>query len=84
MRVVAIIKNNTVENVAVIGRGVDGDYWLDTFDGITVVPDQNDTYGELFLTLEGCIAIETTNLEVQPKIGWSYQNNVFTPPQDSL
>lgn len=79
MRIAAIIKDETVVNIAIIGRDLDGDAWLQTFDGITTIPDPDDTYNELFITLDSCIAIETTNLEIKPMIGWAYNNNTFTP-----
>ena len=56
--------------------------WLANYDGTCVVPDPTDDFGDKFVTLTGCVAVDVTALDPMPGVGngWSYVNGAWVAP----
>lgn len=83
MRQAVVVSGNEPVSIVVVAPGQDGDMFLSEYDGVVVIPDPDDGYGQDFLTLTGCSIVEITGLSPSPGVGngWSYVDGVFIPPQ---
>lgn len=82
LRQAVIVHGTDLVSVIVIPPGKKGDETLANYNGKARVADVSDEYGETFLDLTGCVAVEITKMNPMPGvgIGWSYIDGTFVGP----
>jgi hypothetical protein len=83
----AVIVHGTKLVSSIVLPSDNGDAYLAAYDGTILVPDTADEYGEDFVTLTGCVAVEVTGMDPMPGVGsgWTFVDGQFVaPPVEEL